>query len=74
MTPLTRAGERTSDVALTFGWLLAERLLLLQLPAPLGLQHRVLVLGLPVDVAGGWRAEVRKGVRKASGGVGLVGR
>lgn len=44
-------GERTSDVALTFGWLLG--LLLLQLPTPFHLQHGVLVLGLPVDVTGG---------------------
>lgn len=71
MTPLVGACERTSDVALTFGWLLALglrllRLLLLQLPAPLSLQHWVLILGLPVDmtlgrrkkegrVDGGWR-------------------
>lgn len=53
------ACERTSDVALTFGWLLALGLrllrLLLQLPAPLSLQHWILILGLPVDMTlRGW--------------------
>lgn len=52
MTPLVGACERTSDVALTFRWLLALglRLLgqLLQLPVLLSLQHWVLILGLPV--------------------------
>lgn len=54
-------------VALTFRWLLALglrllrllRLLLLQLPAPLSLQHRVFILGLPVDVTLGWREQRR---------------
>lgn len=57
------ACERTSDVALTFRWLLALglrllRLLLLQLPAPLSLQHWILILGLPVDMTLGWWKEV----------------
>lgn len=54
MTPLEGAGEQTLDVALTFRWLLALglRLLLFQLSAPLSLQNRVLILGLPVDVTG----------------------
>lgn len=54
MTPLVGACERTSDVALTFRWLLALGLrllrLLLQLPAPLSLQHWILILGFPVDM------------------------
>lgn len=56
MAPLAGACERTSDVALTFRWLLALglRLLLLQLSAPLSLQNWVLILGLPVDVTMGW--------------------
>lgn len=64
MTPLVGACERTSDVALTFRWLLALglrllrlwrlRLLLFQLPAPLSLQHWILILGLPVDMTLGW--------------------
>ncbi len=64
MTPLVGACERTSDVALTFRWLLALglrllRLLLFQLPAPLSLQHGILVLGLPVDMTlGRWWEEV----------------
>lgn len=54
MTPLEGAGEQTLDVALTFRWLLALglRLLLFQLSAPLSLQNRVLILGLPVYVTG----------------------
>lgn len=57
MTPLVGACERTSDVALTFRWLLALGLrllgqLLFQLPALLSLQHWVLILGLPVDMTG----------------------
>lgn len=58
MTPLVWACERTSDVALTFRWLLALRLrlLLFQLPAPLSLQHWILILGLPVDMTlGRWK-------------------
>lgn len=52
MAPLAGACEQTSDVALTFRWLLALglRLLLFQLSAPLSLQNWVLILGLPVDV------------------------
>lgn len=70
MTPLVGACERTSDVALTFRWLLALRLrllrlLLFQLPAPLSLQHWVLILGLPVDMtvegaSSGWRVRDKK--------------
>lgn len=68
MTPLVGACERTSDVALTFRWLLALglrllRLLLFQLPAPLSLQHWILILGLPVDMTGGtgWAEVVNEG-------------
>lgn len=54
MAPLG-ACERTSDVALTFRWLLALGLrLLFQLSAPLSLQNWVLILGLPIDVTLGW--------------------
>lgn len=60
MAPLG-ACEQTSDVALTFRWLLALglRLLLFQLSAPLSLQNWVLILGLPVDVTLGWWWEGR---------------
>lgn len=60
MTPLVGACERTSDVALTFRWLLAlgQRLLLLQLPAPLSLQHWILILSLPVDMTVGSDVEM----------------
>lgn len=63
MTPLVGACERTSDVALTFRWLLALglRLLLFQLPAPLNLQHWILILGLPVDMTLGRGKEERAG-------------
>ena len=60
MTPLVGACKRTSDVALTFRWLLALglRLLLLQLPAPLSLQHWILILSLPVDMTVGTDVEM----------------
>lgn len=73
MAPLAGAGERTLDVALTFRWLLALglRLLLFQLSAPLSLQNRVLILGLPVDVTGmtgGGDEVIGGGNRKMNGG------
>ena len=48
--------ERTSDVALTFWWLMGLELLLTA-----SLQHRVLILSLPVNVTG-----IEKGDREGA--------
>lgn len=74
MTPLAGACERTSDVALTFRWLLALGLrllgrLLFQLPTPLSLKHWVFILGLPVDMTVDQRGE--KGEKRNVRGVDL---
>lgn len=74
MTPLVGADERTSDVALTFRWLLALRQLwqllllqLLQLPALLRLQHWMLVLRLSVDMTA-----VEQNKRNSGGGEEII--
>lgn len=51
-----RGWKRTSDVALTFWWLL-----LLELLPPLSFQYRVLILGLSVDVTERGRKRGRDG-------------